>query len=508
MTAGGSIEIPASKYVVNPKCARQLAQSCVGQHSVAHVVTVAIRNSSLPQTGAMSSSGSVVGDDVSSESGGRAAFAPPTVVREGRDRIWVLVAVDGGVSSGVQCGSPPPWAAGCAEPGLVVGLAVGPAWHLAAPEDEPGSAAHRDLRAAAARATKAVKVHGYIEYPIKAFAALADPAPPPQAPPVSIVTQMAPAAVSKVGGDTPAQVATALEFLRHWKSQGISTDYQVVRIAPEAAALVTDGQLKCLHSVAITARVNRQALLVEAQPSVLRLRRFTATLGTAVAKALAPSPLRPPREEPGLVRTAHSAQVILEWLGASSHVKDVRRISAATASFSRIFARGSGMGRERLLANLEKVGPETLRRARVRLDAVAMLLFRRLWRDQVRAAGVRQMNLYLFADASPQWRGLELYASTMEMFDGTRVTRKLLPMVSLSKEFMDASGKTLALLWQLFLMFGPDFATMRQVCSRVRSITTDCGVERHIVDMPDCLGDFMWLVDARFEAIRRALCPP
>lgn len=477
------------------------------------MVTVATWNfSSLPRSRAMSSSGSVVGDDVSSDSGGPAESAPPPVAREGPDRLWVVVAVDGGCSSNVTLGSPPPWAVGCAEPGLVVGLAVGPAWHLAAKQDEPSSAAHRDIRAAALRATRAVTVHGYIDYPIKAFAVLARPVPPPKESPMSIVTQLAPAAVSKVGGDAPPQVATALEFVRHWKAQGISTDYKVVRIAPTAAALVMDGQLSCLHSVAISGRVNRHALLVEAQPSALRLRRFTASLGTTVAEAApapAPSPLRPPRaKNPGWFGGAASAEIIIEWLEASVHVKDVRRISAASASFARIFARASGVDRQSLLAKTEKVAPEVLRRARVRLDVVAMLLFRRLWRDQVRAAGVRQMNLYLFADASPQWRGLELYASTIEAFDGAHITRKLLPMISLSKEFLDTVGKTIALLWQLFLMFGPEFATMRQVCSRVRSITTDCGVERRIVDMPDCLGDFMWLVDARFQVPRRALCLP
>lgn len=59
----------------------------------------------------------------------------------------------------------------------------------------------------------------------------------------------------------------------------------------------------------------------------------------------------------------------------------------------------------------------------------------------------------------------------------------------------DALSKTVALLWQIWLMVGPSFSRVRQFCDRVRSITTDMGVERLIAGQPDCLVEFYecWL---------------
>ena len=55
---------------------------------------------------------------------------------------------------------------------------------------------------------------------------------------------------------------------------------------------------------------------------------------------------------------------------------------------------------------------------------------------------------------------------------------------------MEALGKTLTLLWQIFLVAGPGIEAMRLFLRRVRSITTDTGVERLIVNQPDCLQKF------------------
>ena len=54
------------------------------------------------------------------------------------------------------------------------------------------------------------------------------------------------------------------------------------------------------------------------------------------------------------------------------------------------------------------------------------------------------LNVHLFADASPQRHGAELFASTFELFDGETFIRKLLPVVSLPKNQLDAIGKCLA----------------------------------------------------------------
>jgi len=56
-------------------------------------------------------------------------------------------------------------------------------------------------------------------------------------------------------------------------------------------------------------------------------------------------------------------------------------------------------------------------------------------------------------------------------------------MISLDRSQMSAMGKCAALLWQLYLMFGPSFSMMLATCKRVRSLTTDQGVERLLPDM-------------------------
>lgn len=66
-------------------------------------------------------------------------------------------------------------------------------------------------------------------------------------------------------------------------------------------------------------------------------------------------------------------------------------------------------------------------------DCTAMLYFRLLWASMFSDPGVGHLSVYLFTDASPQWRGLELYASTIEMFDGGTFLRRLLPMISLDR---------------------------------------------------------------------------
>ena len=59
---------------------------------------------------------------------------------------------------------------------------------------------------------------------------------------------------------------------------------------------------------------------------------------------------------------------------------------------------------------------------------------------------------------------------------------------------LDHYSKTIALLWQIFLMVGPCFYAVRAFCYRVRSIITDMGAERQMVHMPDFLADFFWFI--------------
>ena len=99
---------------------------------------------------------------------------------------------------------------------------------------------------------------------------------------------------------------------------------------------------------------------------------------------------------------------------------------------------------ERLDANMPS--PESLRRARTRADLCAMLVVR-AWFESM---DFREVNLHVFADASPQWRGVELFSATLDIMIPRQQfhRRMLLPMVSLRNCDLDWVGKTLTLLWQ------------------------------------------------------------
>ena len=72
-----------------------------------------------------------------------------------------------------------------------------------------------------------------------------------------------------------------------------------------------------------------------------------------------------------------------------------------------------------------------------------------------------------------------------------------MPLVALGRDFLDAAGKTLALLWLIFLLVGPAWSSMRRFCGMVKAILTDMGTERLIHSNPDILPDFccanVWL---------------
>ena len=91
-------------------------------------------------------------------------------------------------------------------------------------------------------------------------------------------------------------------------------------------------------------------------------------------------------------------------------MKDNSKTIVACDAFARLFSRGLAATREETMTNLQRIGKEVLRKAQVRLDMVAMLITRR-WLEAC-IVDFEDMNLFLFADGSPQRRGLELYAST------------------------------------------------------------------------------------------------
>ena len=72
--------------------------------------------------------------------------------------------------------------------------------------------------------------------------------------------------------------------------------------------------------------------------------------------------------------------------------------------------------------------------------------------------------------------------------------RRLLPCVALKGHMLDRIGKATALMWQVYLMVGPEPEMVRSFLLQVRGIVTDAGTERLIAGLPDFLGDWYALI--------------
>ena len=181
---------------------------------------------------------------------------------------------------------------------------------------------------------------------------------------------------------------------------------------------------------------------------------------------------------------------IIRYLDATKTLSQLRQVYTAKKKWIKVLSHGGPESAEDMQRRVQNVGAETLRLGRVRLDAVAMLLFRLFF------ATLTLVNIYLYADASPQWRGVELMATSFDMTCSTsdHISHRLLPLVCVGRSMLTAMGKCITILWQIFLMVGPRFQAMRDFLFAIRSITTDLGTERLLANQPDILIPFFkWI---------------
>ena len=205
------------------------------------------------------------------------------------------------------------------------------------------------------------------------------------------------------------------------------------------------------------------------------------------------SPSRPDGKSMGKW-AVKSAGLCMDWLSASVHIKDIRKAPEAATDFARIFSRGSSLSKEQLLSGMETMSYATLREARVRCDIASMMLWRKLVQHVMDTHDPSSVHCYLYIDSSPQWRGFELLATSLEIFDGSSYTRRLLLVVSLDRNRLGIQGKAIALLWQLWLVCGPSFSALKFVTERVQAICSDMGTESGIANMVDILPAFFRMI--------------
>jgi hypothetical protein len=269
----------------------------------------------------------------------------------------------------------------------------------------------------------------------------------------------------------------------------------LAKLAPGFGRLALSSQIPVLHTVAFGSRLGRKRLLVHREPSAVAAHAWLAAH---------------PQQDAGgsssgswagilrkrTVKATSDARLTIEWLEASAFVKDSKKSFLAARAFARLFARGGRHKYLDLVDGLKLVHREVLRQGRVRRDAAAMLLHRTWFHEVLAGMAGQRVACYVFTDASPQWRGSELCATSMDtlVLGSGIVHRRLMPVVALDRGLLDGRGKALAVLWQIFLMCGPTWIAVKRACRRVRAIITDLGAERKICEQPDLTRHFFQLL--------------
>jgi hypothetical protein len=287
------------------------------------------------------------------------------------------------------------------------------------------------------------------------------------------------------GGDHIDVGSVGDVVLRWQRENGRALNLLSLEIHPGLASRVYSNT-KTLHCIGVTGRIKPDRFLSGARPSRFQLHEFRQR------RPLDPQPKMQlgGRELRGWANQVPFHRVI-KWLRATSNLKDVKKSQETSDAFAEIMCEGGPETVQELKLRVPKLNPEIIRRARVRLDAVAMLMFGAFFAKE----NPDNITIYIYVDGSPQYRGYELYATSIDFVvsqqpgEAPFVRRFLLPVVSLGREYLDVTGKALALLWQLYLMVGA--SGLQPLLARVRGVLTDSGTEKYLIELPDIL-DIFW----------------
>ena len=284
-------------------------------------------------------------------------------------------------------------------------------------------------------------------------------------------------------GSTALHTLGAL--LSRWDSNPYrSKPIQIVRLCPWFAENVVTGALRIAHAVAVTRRINRNDLFVASEPDSRVLSPLLHTVGRWLATRARARGQERPRPD-----GEHDPAYVVACVDASRDLMDIKTIWQTGDKYLKLFGFHCGGDdvTAAMRAHMVRTSWETIRKARTRLDCTAM----RLWRELFHGMEEEDICIHLFCDGSPQWRGLELWASSADVLFRGQHWRRLLPVVSLLREQLTATGKTACLLWQIGLLVGFNVAAMTKFCNRVCSITTNMGTERIIVSQPGMVVGFL-----------------
>lgn len=338
-------------------------------------------------------------------------------------------------------------------------------------------------------------IFGYISYPIFEFARLQNPIDTLCSPSQQIQALFSEYAFefdyscSAFGRDRHALQSLVMD----WQSKhGINKAPRVctLKLHPGMIASILQ-QPSVAHIVGLANRVPTSRLLARTELTAWKLKQFRDSCRDSGDPNHKVRIAAPPTRN--VWKGMLDVKMVLEWLDTSLEVKNIRHLNRASLKFASLFARANSLQVSTVLGALRPANFQVIRAARIRLDAVACNLFRALWDRLIDDS----ISIYLYLDSSPQLRGEELFAVSFEVHDhsGNIVwERRLAPLVALQRDFFDACGKALALIFIIFLLVGPSVRSIMRFCDCVRSITTDMGTERKLARFPCILEEFFGLM--------------
>ena len=315
--------------------------------------------------------------------------------------------------------------------GVLVGAVLG-RWRWTTGE---GSASERAM-IGALKASRAVKKFGFVVYEVLEFCEMNDFH--------FTVHPTSPALAWLAAKDLLCCQHVGARYASHQSLDQMVTGWlgacdaklvaNVVSLGVRLACSVVGGVWHCFRAVRVSGKSYGSWPL--SRPSREALQRLRAE---ACATTVAHARTRKLRSGQPNAMPAHR---VIQWLDASQHIKQLSHVNQAAKTFLSLVHDDGVEAADRLLTRLGKSNDRTLRRARVKADCLATIGVRRLWKS----LGPTEVCLNIFADGSPQWRGLELLASTVDLHTGPGcVERRLQPLVSLERCQLSSHRKAVAI---------------------------------------------------------------
>ena len=146
----------------------------------------------------------------------------------------------------------------------------------------------------------------------------------------------------------------------------------------------------------------------------------------------------------------------------------------------------------------------TLGRAHCRMDAVSMLIERRIWAKWRSLDRVRSIHVYI--DASPVSGHKILGMAYDVVFHDEEIHRTVMPPMGLTFGGTSVVDKALSLLWATWFLTGPRLESLQYFLNKIGSLTTGQGIEIKLVELPSIATAFFEsLCGARMQDVRRSI---